>query len=117
MMRTVIFPLLGLAALGACASATPADRPAAVLHCENGETVEAGYAGNIAIVRYKNRRHEMRVGMSGSGARYTGDGMQWWTKGFDEGTIAPLPPGEKIATEGLVTCKAGPPPASSTPSN
>ncbi|WP_395673560.1 MliC family protein [Phenylobacterium sp.] len=105
---------LGLA-LCACASTPPLDRPAAVLHCENGETVEAGYAGNIAVVRYKNRRHEMRVAMSASGARYIGDGMQWWTKGFDQGTIAPLPPGETIATEGLVTCKAGPPPPGPTP--
>lgn len=53
-----------------------------MLHCENGETVEASYADDIAIVRYKNRKHVMHSVISGSGARYVGDGMQWWTKGF-----------------------------------
>lgn len=111
-MRMLRFtsPLGILVALGACTSVPHPSRPASVLHCENGETVEVGYAGNVAIVRYKNRRHEMAVAMSASGARYIGDGMQWWTRGFGEGMIAPLPPGQSITNEGLVTCRAGPPP-------
>lgn len=64
----------------------------------------------MAVVRYKGAKHTMRTAISGSGARYVGDGWQWWTKGFEEGTIAPLKPGETVASAEPVTCRAGPPP-------
>jgi membrane-bound inhibitor of C-type lysozyme len=96
--------------LGGCSTILQHHQPASVLHCENGETVEAGYAGDIAIVTYKNRRHRLRSAISGSGARYVGGGLQWWTKGFEEGTIASLQPGENVASGELVVCRAGPPP-------
>ena len=97
-------------ALAGCSTVLHPHQPAPVLHCENGETVEASYADDIAIVRYKNRKHVMRSVISGSGARYVGDGMQWWTKGFEEGTIAPIRPGEDVTSGEPVTCRAGPPP-------
>jgi membrane-bound inhibitor of C-type lysozyme len=99
--------VLALAAL--CACETARNEPAALLHCENGETVEVGYSGDMAIVRYKGRKHTMRTAISGSGARYVGGGLQWWTKGLDQGTVAPLMPGEESATAELVPCKAGAP--------
>ena len=100
--------LLPLLALAACETART--QPAGLLHCDNGETVEVGYTGDQAIVRYKGRKHMMRTAISGSGARYVGDGLQWWTKGLDEGTIAPLRPGEQSASSELVACRAGQPP-------
>jgi membrane-bound inhibitor of C-type lysozyme len=97
-------------ALGGCASVGHPHQPAAVLHCENGETVEVGYAGDLALVTYKNRTHRMRTALSGSGARYVGDGLEWWTKGFEAGTIAPVREGEETASGERVACRAGPPP-------
>lgn len=105
-MRILAF----LAALGLCACRTAASEPASVLHCENGDVVEVGYAADMAVVRYKGRRYVMHTAISGSGARYVGGGMQWWTKGFDEGTIAPLKPGEQVASAEPVVCRSGPPP-------
>lgn len=99
--------LLPLLALSACETAR--SQPASLLHCENGETVEVGYTGDQAIVRYKGRKHMMRTAISASGARYVGDGLQWWTKGLDQGTVAPLLPGAEIASGELVACKAGQP--------
>jgi membrane-bound inhibitor of C-type lysozyme len=102
--------LAALTALSACQTAPP-QQPAAVLHCDNGEVVEVGYAGPIAIVRYKNKRHVMRSVLSGTGARYEGGGLQWLTKGFDEGVITPLKRAEGDPEPIAVSCKAGPPPA------
>ncbi|WP_374472846.1 MliC family protein [Phenylobacterium sp.] len=110
-MRRRTAALIALtAALSACTTVRHPHQPAAVLHCENGETVEVGYAGDLAIVTYKNRKHTMRTAISGSGARYVGEGLEWWTKGFEEGTIAVLPPGEQVSTGERVVCRAGPPP-------
>jgi membrane-bound inhibitor of C-type lysozyme len=102
-------PAALLAALALAGCETARSTPASLLHCDNGEVVEVGYAGDMAIVRYKNRKHVMRTAMSGSGARYIGDGLQWWTKGLDQGTVAPLAPGEDAASAPPVVCKAGPP--------
>jgi membrane-bound inhibitor of C-type lysozyme len=98
------------AILVVAACQTTLQQPAAVLHCDNGEVVEVGYAGELAIVRYKNRTHYMRSVLSGVGARYEGGGLQWLTKGFDEGSIMPLPRGEGEPKQTPVNCKAGPPP-------
>jgi membrane-bound inhibitor of C-type lysozyme len=99
-----------LAVLGLAACQTPAVRPASVLHCDNGEVVEARYAQDVAVVRYGGREYVMHTAMSASGARYVGGGMRWWTKGLEEGTIAPLRPGESVASARPVVCRAGPPP-------
>ena len=55
----------------------------------------------------------LKIAISASGARYTGDGLQWWTKGVDQGQLSPLAPGEDIATAQGVNCKA--PDASTAP--
>ena len=103
-------PFAVLAALILAGCETASSTPAALLHCDNGETVEVGYAGDMAIVRYKNRKHVMRTAIAGGGARYTGDGLQWWPKGFDQGRVAPLAPGEEAASAEPALCKAGGPP-------
>ncbi|MCR5880500.1 MliC family protein [Phenylobacterium sp. J367] len=103
--------LILAAALAGCTTVTHPTEPASVLHCENGETVEVRYAGDMALVVYKNRKHTMRTVISGSGARYIGDGMEWWSKGFEEGMIAPVAHGAEMGmSDQRVTCRAGPPP-------
>jgi membrane-bound inhibitor of C-type lysozyme len=108
--RCTVVALALATALSACTTVRHPHQPASVLHCENGETVEVGYSGDLAIVTYKNREHAMRTAISGSGARYVGDGLEWWTKGLEEGTIAVLPPGEQVSSGERVVCRAGPPP-------
>lgn len=73
--------------------------------CENGEVVRAGYRGKEAALVYGGRNHRLTVALSASGTRYVGEGLQWWTRGLTEGMLAPLKPGEEIASAPSVTCK------------
>ncbi|HTV87069.1 MAG TPA: MliC family protein [Dyella sp.] len=70
--------------------------------CRDGQTVQAAYPDtHTAWVKIKGQMHTLHVVISGSGARYTGEGWQWWTKGMREGMLAPLAKGETIADPGL----------------
>ena len=104
-------PALALACAGAaCAGQQPAAGSAAAwttYACSDGQTVQAAYPDtNTAWVKIKGQTHTLHVAMSGSGARYTGEGWQWWTKGMRDGMLAPLAKGETIADPG-VSCHAG----------
>lgn len=113
MMRSLL--LVPALALAACSQPTappaaPTPEPKTVamawIHyvCEDGRTVSALYPdAEIAQLRLGGTTHTLRIARSGSGARYTGDALQWWTKG-DEGMLAPLKPGEDIAAAPGVTC-------------
>jgi membrane-bound inhibitor of C-type lysozyme len=113
MMRSLL--LIPVLALAACSqpptpSAAPKPEPKTVamawVHyvCEDGRTVSALYPDQeTAQLRLGGTAHTLRIARSGSGARYTGDALQWWTKG-DEGMLAPLKPGEDIAAARGVTC-------------
>lgn len=60
--------------------------------CKSGKTVEATYpTTETATVVYDGKTIAMKIAVSGSGARYTGDGLEWWTKG-NEGTMSKLLP-------------------------
>jgi len=63
--------------------------------------VVARYDGNRAVVEIGGVFHTLNIARSGSGARYVGDGLQWWTKGLSEATFAALPAGEEIAPPGV----------------
>lgn len=55
--------------------------------CESGEVLNARYpSSDVAVVQYKGRTHEMAIAVSASGARYVGDGLEWWTKGSGPGS-------------------------------
>lgn len=55
--------------------------------CESGETIEATYpTTDSARIEYKDRRYDMQIAVSGSGARYAGDDLEWWTKGSGPGS-------------------------------
>lgn len=89
-------PAMALA-LAACAHA----RPSYTYACENGRAVVARYEGQKAVLEIGGVRHTLTTARSASGARYVGDGLQWWTKGFSEATLAALPAGEEIAPPGV----------------
>ena len=74
--------------------------------CEDGRTLRAAYPDSeTAILEVAGGTHRLSVARSASGARYVGDGWQWWTKGMADGMIAPLAPGEDIASAEPVNCK------------
>lgn len=111
-VRSTIFTALPLVL--ACAGAACAGQPATTGNtpswttytCTNGQTVQAAYPGtNTAWVKIKGEQHTLHIAMSGSGARYTGEGWQWWTKGMRDGMLAPLAEGQTIADPGL-SCHA-----------
>ena len=97
------------------AEKTPAPvAPTASYVCDDGRTIRASYPdSDTAIVEVDGRTRTLKIAISASGARYTGDGLQWWTKGVDQGQLSPLAPGEDIATVQGVNCKA--PDASTAP--
>lgn len=55
--------------------------------CESGETIVATYpATDTATVQYKGGTYNMQIAVSGSGSRYIGGGLEWWTKGLGPGS-------------------------------
>lgn len=107
---------LGLAACGKpqeqakapepAATAAPA-APVTVYACDDGRTVRASYPNpDTAVVEIDGQSRTLKIAISASGARYTGDGYQWWTKGMSQGQLSPLAAGEDIATAPGVNCKA-----------
>lgn len=103
-----------LCMLAGCVS-TSADRAASTstpawtsYTCGDGQVVQAAYPDtDTALVKIKGETHSLHISLSGSGARYTGDGWQWWTKGMHEGMLAPLAANESIASAPGVNCHAG----------
>jgi len=95
-MRIVV-PLMFVSTLlvSACASSpqSKVDTQASAhnYQCESGETITAIYpTTDKAAVQYKGNNHNMKIAVSGSGARYVGDGLEWWTKGSGTGTEGTL---------------------------
>src|SRR5690625_3059394 len=75
--------------------------------CADGSVVEARYPTvETAEISHDGQVIDMRIAISGSGARYTGGGWQWWTKGMTEGTLTPLAAGEEIASADGILCIA-----------
>jgi membrane-bound inhibitor of C-type lysozyme len=89
---------LAAAVIAAGCSAAPAPGAAPVdggawiaYGCESGRELAASYpTDSIAFVRYAGATREMRVAVSASGARYTGDGYEWWTRGTGPGSTGRL---------------------------
>ena len=55
--------------------------------CNSGRIVKATYhSGTKAVVEYEGSVREMIIAISGSGARYAGGGLEWWTKGMGPGS-------------------------------
>jgi membrane-bound inhibitor of C-type lysozyme len=102
------------AATPAASAATPAVAEASTTapartvtyNCGNGRTLEASYAGDKATIVWGGERHVLTIATSGSGARYTGDGLQWWTKGQRDATLSKLGIGELVASDVGIACSA-----------
>jgi membrane-bound inhibitor of C-type lysozyme len=83
--------------------------PSIVYTCPGGEVVSARYPdATTAVIEYRGQKHTLKTAPSADGARYVGDGLQWWTKGMTSGMISALPPGETYAVPGAAcTAQAG----------
>lgn len=77
-----------------------------VYQCEDGQRFEAAYPDtNTAILNYQGQLYLLKSAISANGARYTGEGLQWWTTG-NQGTLAPLAKDQNIASHIGKTCYA-----------
>lgn len=105
------FLLVTIIALTGCNNFSPAhvpmdEREAGIgvpiaYRCNSGNIVKASYpSSTMAAVQYKGRMREMAIAVSGSGARYVGNGLEWWTKGAGSGSSATLFRHEKDGTTG-----------------
>lgn len=102
-MQTRLFPLLLVMALAGCSDPKPqstaedlpaqAAQPAQAyfFQCESGRSVRVTYPDtDTAIVEYDDKTLHMEIAVSASGARYVGEGMEWWTKGSGPGAEGSL---------------------------
>lgn len=59
--------------------------------CESGATIAATYPStDSATIQYKGDSYNMHSAVSGSGARYVGGELEWWTKGAGPGSEGAL---------------------------
>jgi membrane-bound inhibitor of C-type lysozyme len=95
----------------ACTYLLPANTPASegkadidtptIYRCNSGRIVKSSYhSGTTAVVRYEGRTRTMTIAISGSGARYVGSGLEWWTKGMGPGSSGTLFHHERDSTTG-----------------
>ena len=92
-------------------AASPSVPGAHDYQCESGETITAAYrSGDTATVRYQTRTYTMHIAISGSGARYVGEGFEWWTKGSGPGSEGTLFRHQADGTSGEIVerCQAVP---------
>ncbi|MBQ0831035.1 MliC family protein [Marinobacter sp.] len=96
-MRIVVPLIMFVSTLlvSACASSPQskldAQASAHNYQCKSGETITATYpTTDKAKVQYKGNSHNMQIAVSASGARYVGDGLEWWTKGSGAGSEGTL---------------------------
>lgn len=89
------------------AASTPT-APAIGYACESGKTVQAQYIDTeTAEVIYDGQTYAMRIAVSGSGARYVGSGLEWWTasrNGQEEATLSRIGPNDQVGAAVLERC-------------
>jgi membrane-bound inhibitor of C-type lysozyme len=92
--------------LAACQPPRPT-APSTAYRCDDGRRVQAGYEGtDHAVLAMDGATYRLTIARSASGARYVGEGWQWWTKGA-QAWLAPLRAGEDIASAPGVACWSG----------
>ncbi|MDP1617940.1 MliC family protein [Phenylobacterium sp.] len=79
---------------------------AIVYRCANGERLRVDYRRDeTAIIEYRGETKLLTLAPAASGARYVGDGQQWWIKGQIEGVLNRLEPGQAVATADGTVCR------------
>jgi membrane-bound inhibitor of C-type lysozyme len=74
--------------------------------CIDGQRITVGYPdARTAVVTYKDHAYTLKLAPSADGARYTGYGLQWQTRG-PHATITALKAGEEIASDPGLDCTA-----------
>lgn len=59
--------------------------------CVSGEKVVVNYpTSDFATIQYQDNSYKMQIAVSGSGSRYVGETLEWWTKGIEVGSEALL---------------------------
>lgn len=107
LLATSMLVVSGCASTDASHAQTSAPSSWISYACADGRVVQAVYPDtNTAQIKINGQAHTLRIAMSADGARYTGDGWQWWTKGMHDGSLAPLAAGETIASAPGVACHA-----------
>lgn len=91
--------------------AAPVNPPVAITTyaCTGGKVLEAGYPNaTSALVIWQGHAYNLTQAPAASGARYTGAGLQWWTRGPANAAVSTLKAGEELATDIGLECVAGP---------
>ncbi|WP_426038995.1 DUF4232 domain-containing protein [Brevundimonas sp. DC300-4] len=82
--------------------------PAIGYACESGQTVSVQYLDTAtASIAYKGQTYALRLVPSGSGARYSGSGLEWWIatrEGSESATLSRLGPNEDVGVAVLERC-------------
>lgn len=59
--------------------------------CDSGNRIRVAYpTDSTAVVEIDGHRHQMSIAVSGSGARYVGERLEWWSKGSGTGATGTL---------------------------
>jgi membrane-bound inhibitor of C-type lysozyme len=104
LLQSGLLALVAATVLAACQPTRPA-MPATAYRCDDGRQVQADYQGtDRAELTVDGVIHRLVLARSASGARYIGEGWQWWTKG-PQAWLAPLHAGESIASAPGVACR------------
>lgn len=86
----------------------PSTAPVVGYACESGQTVNVQYVDDAtARVSYKGRTADLRLTPSGSGARYAGDELEWWSAtrdGVEQATLGRLGPNAEVGVTVLERC-------------
>ena len=91
------------------ASSAATAAPPTTIHytCTDGRIVTATYPDQTtAILAFAGQTLTLSIAPSADGARYTGHAWQWWSKGMHDAALAPLAPGETIASAPGTQCRA-----------
>jgi len=127
--RFVVLAVIGLVAACDRTSEAPAAPPhepvgapltavAVAYECQSGKTVAVQYPDvRSAVVTYEGEVHQTRAVEAASGARYSGDGIQWWTTsrdGIETGTLGRVSAADGGVSAILERCSRALPPSPST---
>lgn len=135
--RLAVVALACLTGLAACQQPAPDDAPAPSAPvepapstapmvgyaCESGTTIQARYPDSAtAELVYRGQTLALRAAVAASGARYVGEGVEWWTanrNGEESATLSRLGPNDQTGAAVMERCTrpttggdpAGPSPA------